>query len=284
MVAADLLPVLSGIFGWTYFICWSLSFYPQSMLNFGRRSTSGTTVDFPLLNCLGFSAYMVSNFVFFYSPLIRAQYAARHKGLTPTVQFNDITFAAHGLLLSIVTTSQYFFPRVWGFTPSVVGSRPSRFILGTILGCILGVVVVVCVVLGSPVRDTTGDALGAWVWLDAVYAVSYVKLIVTLLKYTPQVILNYRNKSTAGWSIVQILLDFSGGILSISQQGIDSYMQGDWSGITGNPVKFFLGNVSMIYDSIFMAQHYVLYRGAEGKSDEVAALLGRRVDEEERID
>lgn len=44
---------LSGLFGWVYTLCWSLSFYPQPLLNFKRKSTSGTTVDFPLINCLG---------------------------------------------------------------------------------------------------------------------------------------------------------------------------------------------------------------------------------------
>lgn len=197
------------------------------------------------------------------------------------MQFNDITFAAHGLLLSIVTTSQYLFPRAWGLAPSV-GNKPSRFILGILFGSVVGVVVIIFTVLGSPERDSTHEAVSSWVWLDAIYAISYVKLIVTLIKYTPQVIVNYRNQSTRGWSILQILLDFSGGILSIAQQSVDSYIQRDWSGITGNPVKFALGNVSMIYDLIFMTQHYVLYHGADGRSEEGDSLLG--VDEERRID
>ncbi|KAK4041816.1 hypothetical protein C8A01DRAFT_34194 [Parachaetomium inaequale] len=275
------LEVLSALFGVTYTAAWSVSFYPQPMLNFGRKSTSGTTVDFPLINCLGFTAYLVSNMAFYYSPLIRAQYAARYKGLTPTVQFNDIAFAAHGLLLSAVTASQYFYYRAWGFAPSP-GNKPSRFILGIFFGCVVGVVAVLFIVLGSPERDSTHEAVSSWVWLDAIYAISYVKLIVTLIKYTPQVIVNHRNRSTKGWSILQILLDFSGGILSIAQLGVDSYLQHDWSGVTGNPVKFALGNVSMIYDLIFMIQHYVLYRGADGKPAECDSLLG--ADEERRID
>ncbi|KAK4223872.1 hypothetical protein QBC38DRAFT_37139 [Podospora fimiseda] len=278
-MATTFLEFISGLFGWVYFILWSLSFYPQSMLNYTRRSTSGTTVDFPLINCLGFTAYAVSNAALYYSPLIRAQYAARYKGLTPTVQFNDITFALNGIVMSIITTSQYFFPRVWGFTPSK-GNKPSRFILGIFFGCIVGVIVVIFVVLGSPERDSAQGSIHSWVWLDVVYAISYVKLVVTIIKYSPQVLINYHNKSTQGWSIVQILLDFGGGILSIAQQGIDSYLQGDWSGITGNPVKFALGNVSMMYDSIFMWQHYLLYHDAEGKTDENDSLLGGSLDEE----
>ncbi|KAL2160620.1 hypothetical protein VTH06DRAFT_1308 [Thermothelomyces fergusii] len=275
------LSCLSAFFGVMYFAAWSVSFYPQPMLNLRRKSTSGTTVDFPLINTLGFAAYLASNAAFYFSPLIRAQYAARYRGLTPTVKLNDIAFAAHGLLLSAVITSQYFFARAWGFAPSL-GSRPSRFILGIFFGCVAGVVAILFVILASPDRDSTREGVSSWVWLDAIYAVSYVKLLITLVKYTPQVIVNYRNRSTQGWSILQILLDFAGGILSIAQQSVDSYLQRDWSGITGNPVKFALGNVSMIYDLIFMTQHYVLYRNAEGKSQEGEALL-REEDEEIRI-
>lgn len=47
------LAVASGLLGWVYTLCWSASFYPQPLLNLRRRSTAGTTVDFPLLNVLG---------------------------------------------------------------------------------------------------------------------------------------------------------------------------------------------------------------------------------------
>ncbi|KAF4970663.1 hypothetical protein FZEAL_9988 [Fusarium zealandicum] len=257
-MADGFLNFLSGLFGWVYFLAWSASFYPQPLLNWRRRSTSGTTVDFPIINVFGFFAYFVSNVAFYYSPEIRAQYATRHRGHEPTVQFNDITFALHALILSTVTTSQYLSSSLWGF-PSNPGNRPSRFILGVAAGCITGVILTYSIVLTSP----GNDALTDWVALDTVYAIGYVKLIVTLIKYTPQIVTNYNNKSTDGWSISQILFDVTGGLLSVSQQAIDSYQQRDWSGITGNPVKFALGNISMIYDTVFIAQHYVIYRHAQ---------------------
>lgn len=52
-MAFEFLPFLSAVFGWIYFLCWSGSFYPQPLLNFTRKTTAGTTVDFPLINCLG---------------------------------------------------------------------------------------------------------------------------------------------------------------------------------------------------------------------------------------
>ncbi|KAF3770742.1 hypothetical protein M406DRAFT_36029 [Cryphonectria parasitica EP155] len=268
------LEFLSALFGWVYTLSWSLSFYPQPILNFRRRSTSGTTIDFPLINCLGFLAYLISNAAFYWSPVVREQYAARNGGHTPAVAFNDIAFAAHALLLSLITASQYFFPAPWGFNLQVI-NRPSRFILGTFFGCIAGVLVVIVLIAarggGGPGHGV--DPREDWCWLDAVYAVGYVKLWITLIKFTPQILANFRNKSTAGWSIWQILLDFVGGVLSVSQLLIDSSLGGDWSGVTGNPVKFALGQVSMIYDLVFFAQHYVLYRGSEGKTDEREALL-----------
>lgn len=96
-----------------------------------------------------------------------------------------------------------------------------------------------------------------------------------MVKFTPQVVANYRNKSTKGWSISQILLDMAGGVLSVGQLCIDAWLQGDWAGITGNPVKFLLGNVSMFYDAIFMWQHYVLYSD-RGEKKGVQGILDRR--------
>ena len=88
-----------------------------------------------------------------------------------------------------------------------------------------------------------------------------------MVKYIPQAWANYQRKSTAGWSIYQILLDVVGGVLSIAQLVIDSSLQNDWSGITGNPGKLGLGNVSIFFDIVFMVQHYILYTGNKVEED-----------------
>jgi cystinosin len=48
---------------------------------------------------------------------------------------------------------------------------------------------------------------------------------------------------------------------------IDSSLQADWSGLTGNPVKFGLANISLLFDIIFITQHYVLYGAVEEKGE-----------------
>jgi cystinosin len=284
MMAVSFLYLISKVFGWIYFFCWSFSFYPQALLNFRRKSTSGSTIDFPAINLMGFIAYFTSNAAFLFSPQIRREYALRNDGLTPTVQINDLAFAGHAIVLTAITLSQYLFPAPWGIDKrrkGEHGARMSSWIKGIILGGLLGVCVTAFIV---SVKDDE-DAKTGWAWIDVVsqfqtlhlvyivlmrtiqvYAISYVKVVITLVKYMPQVITNYRNKSTRGWSILQMLLDFVGGILSVSQLLIDSYLQGDWSGVTGNPVKLALGNFSMFFDIIFFIQHYCLYRGSPHKT------------------
>lgn len=73
--------------------------------------------------------------------------------------------------------------------------------------------------------------------------------------------------------------------MSISQLLLDSSLQDDWSGITGNPVKLGLGSIvcshhcllymlnadrlqTVFFDIIFMCQHYVLYHRKGGTDDE----------------
>jgi cystinosin len=117
------------------------------------------------------------------------------------------------------------------------------------------------------------------------YALGYAKLLITVAKYIPQAFANYRRKSTLGWSIGQVLCDFIGGIFSVSQLLIDSSLQGDWSGVTGNPVKFMLGNVSIFFDIVFMTQHFVLYPKAENDDAENGRLLaGEDRDRDRGID
>jgi len=44
-----------------------------------------------------------------------------------------------------------------------------------------------------------------------------------LCRYFPQVWLNYKRKSTIGWSVSNAMTDLSGGLFSLSQQSLDAY-------------------------------------------------------------
>ncbi|GES60291.1 L-cystine transporter [Aspergillus terreus] len=258
------LKALSRLLGWIYTFCWSASFYPQPISNYRRRSTTGLAIDFPTINVLGFVCYTAYTSAFLWSPVIRSQYAARHPvSPEPTVRFNDFAFAIHAVVLSAIVYSQ-FWPFIWGFKVSRF-QRVSKPVAGLFWGSILAVAVVSWIVLAK--SPNNGYDPFTWAWIDVIYALSYVKLVITVVKYVPQAWVNYKRKSTVGWSIVQILFDLSGGILSLIQLVVDSSMQQDWSGIMGNPVKFLLSNVTIVFDLVFVVQHYILYRDSAEDKD-----------------
>ncbi|RDW94870.1 hypothetical protein BP5796_00633 [Coleophoma crateriformis] len=273
---------LSLCFGWIYMFCWSASFYPQPLLNWRRKTTSGVNVDFPTINVLGFVAYLTSNCAYRYSPTIRSEYAARNNGLEPLVALNDVIFAGHAVILTVITLSQFLAPSIWGFEKRSKRANGARLSWGTALlmiVCLIYVGVIALLVLTS----NNSNPQSGWATIDIIFAIANVKLIITVVKYMPQVLTNWRNRSTHGWSIYQILLDFAGGILSNAQLGLDAYMQGDVSNVIDNPVKLGLGNVSIFFDIIFIVQHYVLYAGSNGKDSEIDPLLDSE-EREERIE
>ena len=193
-----------------------------------------------------------------------------------------MAFALHALVLSSLTWSM-FWPRLWGFERR--SWKISRAIGVIVSGSVVSVIWIVGLVLAKG-KDGKYDPLD-WAWIDVVYALGYVKLVVTVVKYIPQAWANYKRQSTIGWSINQILMDLLGGILSIAQLLIDSSLQSDWSGITGNSVKLGLGNVSIIFDVMFMVQHYFLYRSKDraeedGTDVERRGLLSRDDEEHDR--
>lgn len=93
-------------------------------------------------------------------------------GLNP-VLINDVVFALHAVLATIVTIVQCFIYERADQRVSIT----ARCILG-----IFTVLVVVFAILGA--TDTIH-------WLDFLYYCSYIKLTITLIKYIPQVRYSY---------------------------------------------------------------------------------------------
>jgi len=72
--------------------------------------------------------------------------------------------------------------------------------------------------------------------------------------------MNYKRKSTEGWSVGNVLLDFTGGVLSFSQMFFLAKNYNDWSSIFGSPTKLGLAIFTILFDILFILQHYVFYR------------------------
>ena len=102
--------VLSNVVGYTYFLAWSASFYPQIFLNYRRRTTRGLSVDFCVLNVLGYICYTIYTTNFYWNENVIRDYRDRISGGVNseiTVQGNDVAFAIHAVLMASITLSNW---------------------------------------------------------------------------------------------------------------------------------------------------------------------------------
>jgi cystinosin len=183
--------------------------------------------------------------------------------------------------ITLATILQIFY---WdGFLPTLRTrlSKPVSLLLALLLsGALLGALLAATV---------GGNAPGSWLML--LYFLSYEKLFISTIKGVPQAHLNYTRKSTEGWSIHNILCDFTGGLFSVAQLLLDCWATDDWGGISGDPLKFGLGLVSMAFDVFFCVQHFCLYPASSssgrgrggGRGGAAAAAAKRREREDEDI-
>ena len=57
MPSTEFWQTTSKTIGWLYFFAWSLSFYPQAILNYNTKSVAGFTLEFATMNPCGFFFY-----------------------------------------------------------------------------------------------------------------------------------------------------------------------------------------------------------------------------------
>lgn len=100
--------LISIIVGWVYFVAWSVSFYPQIVINFKRKSVVGLNFDFLALNLLGHTLYAIFNSSLYWVTYIEDEYFQRFpRGLNP-VELNDVVFSIHASIITAFTISQCF--------------------------------------------------------------------------------------------------------------------------------------------------------------------------------
>jgi hypothetical protein len=66
----------------------------------------GLNFDFLALNLLGFSCYSMFNCVFYWSPVVAAEFYTQNPTSELPVQLNDIAFAVHAVFVTLVTIGQ----------------------------------------------------------------------------------------------------------------------------------------------------------------------------------
>uniref|UniRef100_A0A8C1X9A2 Cystinosin, lysosomal cystine transporter n=1 Tax=Cyprinus carpio TaxID=7962 RepID=A0A8C1X9A2_CYPCA len=245
IVRSNVLFIINQIIGWIYFLAWSVSFYPQAYENWKRHSVVGLSFDFLALNLTGFIAYSVFNVGLFWVTYIQEEFLKKDPNGVIPVDANDVFFSLHAVLLTLVYVCQCaIYERG--------GQKVSKVAIGLLVIGWTFAFVSLFVAVAQKIS-----------WLDYLYYFSYIKLGVTLVKYIPQAYMNYRRQSTEGWSIGNVLLDFTGGSFSLLQMFLEANNNDKWKFIFGDPTKFGLGVLSIFFDVVFIIQHYCLYRNRE---------------------
>ncbi|XP_040605042.1 cystinosin isoform X2 [Mesocricetus auratus] len=189
VIHSRIISIINQVIGWIYFLAWSVSFYPQVIQNWRRKSVVGLSFDFLALNLTGFVAYSVFNIGLLWVPYIQEQFLLKYPNGVNPVDINDVFFSLHAVALTLIV----------------------------ILQCCLY-----------------------------------------------EAYMNFYYKSTEGWSIGGVLLDFTGGSFSLLQMFLQSYNNDQWTLIFGDPTKFGLGVFTIFFDVVFFIQHFCLYRKKPG--------------------
>ncbi|XP_050230947.1 cystinosin homolog [Mercurialis annua] len=227
--------------GWIAFFSWSISFYPQVILNFRRKSVVGLNFDFVVLNLTKHSSYLIYNASLYFSSAIQQQYFQKFGfGQMIPVAANDVAFSIHAVLLTAVTLIQI-----------IIYDRGNQKVskLSIAIVCAVWLTAAICFFVALPGHS--------WLWLITIF--NSIQVFMTVIKYIPQAIFNFMRKSTDGFSIGNILLDFVGGVTNYGQMAVQSIDQNSWVNFYGNIGKTLLSVVSVFFDLLFMCQHYILY-------------------------
>ncbi|XP_009596113.1 cystinosin homolog [Nicotiana tabacum] len=252
------LEVLYNFLGWVAFFSWSISFYPQVILNFRRKSVVGLNFDFVVLNLTKHSSYLIYNASMFFNSAVQMQYRQKYgyNEMIP-VAANDVAFSVHAVLLTAFTLFQI-----------AIYDRGNQKVAKTSIAIVsvAWLTVAVCVFVALPSHS--------WLWLVSCF--NTLQVVMTVIKYIPQAIMNFQRKSTIGFSIGNILLDLLGGLTNYGQMAVQSIDQNSWVNFYGNIGKTLLSLISIFFDILFILQHYVLYPAWKTTTSQDVDVIGKK--------
>ena len=232
------LEIISNALGWSYFIVWSVSFYPQIYEWYKLENAEGLSINYTYASAFGFLLYGMYTIA-----------GSIYSGIgTNVVAIQDVFFAIHALVMvSVLVMQMHIYPN----------GNQRIHIINQIIFSSMFIPMIILFVL---------NLCGFFFYqnLNFILLLAYYKATLTILKYIPQIYRNWARQSTVGWSIYEVLLDISGGLLSYLQLMVDTIHAkriGTY-GTNGNQInvgKLMLSFIAVWFNVIFIYQHYCLY-------------------------
>lgn len=231
--------------GWAYAIFWGVSFYPTLYLNYKLKTSDSISLDYIVLNILGYLCYSVSIFLQLYNQELRIQYMSFFAGRLPVLSGADLFYSIHGLILLLVLFSQIIFGNsLWKFHNERLNFKLNA--LSRLIFFSFSLFVVFSWCFSDPVYR----------FFNFVMSLSYFKILISLVKNIPQAVHNHKRKTMYGVSRLQILFDFLGVLFSFTE----FYLKNDLpilEAIDSNRGKVGITCVTFFFSSIYLFQIYI---------------------------
>ncbi|SCU92867.1 LAFA_0F13388g1_1 [Lachancea sp. 'fantastica'] len=202
---------LEQLLGYGYLIPWSISVYPPVYNNWRRRSAAAMSIDFVMLNIVGYFFLLISLSLQLFK--WQDELGEKNEVPRPKVTSFDFWYCLHGFVMNLVILSQVAMGSwLWKFKQT--GSNRMKPIYAKIL--------TLFVVSGllSTVQLLWQQSQYGWRNLNTLRYCNklyLLKISLSILKYIPQIRHNFERKSMKGFPIQSVACDVLGSICSLSQ-------------------------------------------------------------------
>ena len=224
---------ISSVMSYTHILCWSLSLYPQVILNHQLKSVSGLSTDSQVINFFNHLCFIVFNAVFVFHQPNSIGTGGEFELHVNGVKTKDLVYSSHALFVTLALLWQLC--RYKGFVLSPISFATIGLLAALLFICIAYTVEILTHTYGFH-------------WSDFLRLLVSMKVILSASATVPQLTLNKSRNSTEGWNIWNVVLDFTGTILFIGQIIGDSIDSREYLTIKYNWPKLSICLFNLIFD------------------------------------
>lgn len=228
---------LDDFLGFIYVTAWSVSLYSPIWENFKYKSTKGMSMDFSVLNTMGYFYLLISMILqmFYWIPHDNNMHSNGKFPFKPNmvntdvkvskeIELNnlespkitgfDLFYCLHGEIMNLVILSQLIWGKsLWKFHNDKKRRMKPLYFKIFLLSIFIFVVYTIQFLQSSYFIEGWNNRAT----LRYCNKLFMLKISMSLIKYIPQVKHNMERKSVKGFSIAGVILDITGGVAALLQ-------------------------------------------------------------------
>ncbi|GME75078.1 unnamed protein product [[Candida] boidinii] len=219
------------------------------------KSSDSISQDTTLLNTVGYWALSISLYLQIYSSKYHDEFKIKYEtDLLPSLSGIDLLYSFHGVLLNFLMVSQLIYGKsLWNFT------NQKRDKISLLKLTKLQFLLIFLSVIYKLFKIST--SIEQFEFLNFVLFLAYLKIVISTIKYIPQVIHNFKRKSMFGISKLQIFLDLTGCLFASSQLILENPDMSIYELCYYNRSKVGVVLTTIVFDSIYIFQFLIYGSG-----------------------